>query len=312
MQYVQPIGGAPGDPYIDAEPGASIEGSAVPAAAIEGPMRELVALIENAGLTPDGGDLGQVTGAVRSLIQKLSPAVAGAGGTANALTGTYVPAVTALTNGMTLSVRAGAANTTTNPTFAADGTAPKVIVKGNNLPLAAGDIAGAGFWAQMRYDAALDKWVLMNPATGIISVFQQPGEICYFARSSPPSGFLKANGAAVSRTTYSALFAIFGTSYGAGDGATTFNLPDLRGEFIRGWDDSRGVDAGRAFGSGQADLLASHTHGIGQAQTSGSNLANNERTIYPDNIGGSTLFATYTGGGETRPRNIALLACIKF
>lgn len=175
MQYVQPIGGAPGDPYIDAEPGAGTEGSAVPAAAIEGPMRELVALIENAGLTPDGGDLGQVTGAVRSLIQKLSPAVAGAGGTANALTGTYVPAVTALTNGMTLSVRAGAANTTTNPTFAADGTAPKLIVKGNNLPLAAGDIAGAGFWAQLRYDAALDKWVLLNPATGV-GVFATPAE----------------------------------------------------------------------------------------------------------------------------------------
>ena len=68
------------------------------------------------------------------------------------------------------------------------------------------------------------------------------GGIMYFAKSNCPNGFLKANGAAVSRTTYAKLFAAIGTTFGAGDGATTFNVPDMRGEFVRGLDNGRGVD----------------------------------------------------------------------
>lgn len=67
------------------------------------------------------------------------------------------------------------------------------------------------------------------------------GVIGFFAGSSAPSGYLKANGALVSRTTYATLFAAIGTTFGAGDGSTTFALPDLRGEFLRGWDDGRGT-----------------------------------------------------------------------
>ena len=91
------------------------------------------------------------------------------------------------------------------------------------------------------------------------------GAVLYFAGRTAPAGWLKANGAAVSRTAYAALFAAIGTTYGAGDGRTTFNLPDLRGEFIRGWDDGRGVDAGRVFGSAQAHALQSHQHGLAVA-----------------------------------------------
>jgi microcystin-dependent protein len=86
------------------------------------------------------------------------------------------------------------------------------------------------------------------------------GEIAHFARTSPPTGWLKANGVAVSRTTYSALFAVMGTTFGQGDGSTTFNLPDLRGQFMRAWDDGRGVDAARPFGSLQADAIENHVH----------------------------------------------------
>lgn len=84
--------------------------------------------------------------------------------------------------------------------------------------------------------------------------------VMYFPRTTAPTGWLKCNGAAISRTAYSNLFAIIGTTFGAGDGVNTFNLPDLRGEFIRGWDDGRGVDSGRALGSAQAGSLGSHTH----------------------------------------------------
>lgn len=86
------------------------------------------------------------------------------------------------------------------------------------------------------------------------------GQIIYVGFSSAPTGYLKANGAAVSRSVYASLFTAIGTTFGVGDGSTTFNVPDLRGEFIRGWDDSRGVDVSRAFGSAQADAFKSHSH----------------------------------------------------
>ena len=87
------------------------------------------------------------------------------------------------------------------------------------------------------------------------------GAVMPFAMSSAPSGWLKANGAAISRTAYAALFALIGTTYGAGNGSTTFNVPDFRGEFVRGWDDGRGVDSGRGFATTQYGQIESHTHG---------------------------------------------------
>lgn len=90
----------------------------------------------------------------------------------------------------------------------------------------------------------------------------QTGMVCYFAQSTPPAGYLKRNGAAVSRTTYARLFAKIGTTYGGGDGATTFNLPDGRGVFDRGLDEGRGIDPGRTLGSYQESANLSHTHGL--------------------------------------------------
>jgi hypothetical protein len=167
MEYVQPVGGLANDPYLDANPVGGIEGSPVPAAAIEHPMRELVALITDAGLAPTDASLTQVAAAVRTLMQTQAASISVAGGTADAITAAYTPAIIALTNGMTLYVRAASANATATPTFKADGTAAFSIVKGNNLPLVAGDIAGAGHWVELRYDSVLDKWVIANPASTV-------------------------------------------------------------------------------------------------------------------------------------------------
>lgn len=241
-------------------------------------------------------------------VQNNTAIASAAGGTADAITGSYTPAITSLTNGMSLYVRAGSSNATTTPTFKADGTAIKTIVKGNGLPLVAGDIAGGGHWIELQYDATLDKWVLLNPATGV-AVSVPAGEIAYFARNTAPSGYIKANGAAVSRTTYAALFAAIGTTFGAGDGSTTFTLPDLRGEFVRGWDDSRGVDSSRVFGSSQAGSIESHNHSI---MTRGQLLTRSvggDGNFWEASVGGVT--GNY-GGTETRPRNISMLACIKY
>jgi microcystin-dependent protein len=150
------------------------------------------------------------------------------------------------------------------------------------------------------------------------------GQVCFFAMQTAPLGFLACNGQAVSRTTYSALFSAIGTLYGAGDGSTTFNLPDLRAEFIRGWDNGRGVDSGRVFGSTQDDAFQGHWHGINVGATAvGNNGGGGVGTgnLRADALGTlAQARATETNGtngtpriaSETRPRNVALLACIKF
>lgn len=101
---------------------------------------------------------------------------------------------------------------------------------------------------------ALSAWVEFS--SNAIEV----GTSIMFNGTNAPPGYLKENGAAVSRTTFEALFAVIGTTHGAGDGSTTFNLPDSRGEFFRGLDDGRGVDSGRSLGQHQTDQNKSHTH----------------------------------------------------
>lgn len=136
----------------------------------------------------------------------------------------------------------------------------------------------------------------------------EPGAVMPYARNTAPSGWLKANGALISRNTYAALFAAIGTTFGVGDGSTTFAVPDLRGEFLRGWDDGRGVDSGRAFGSAQAQDLQPHTHSMPNQQV-GLNGTSGSSMWTVTNVATAT---SSTGTTETRPRNIALLACIKY
>ena len=117
----------------------------------------------------------------------------------------------------------------------------------------------SGKYLSMRNDGELryDGKRLLN--TDDLSGMVPSGTVLYFAGSSAPAGWLKANGAAVSRTAYAALFAAIGTTYGLGDGRSTFNLPDLRGEFIRGWDDGRGVDTPRPMARRRWMLCGSTT-----------------------------------------------------
>ena len=158
------------------------------------------------------------------------------------------------------------------------------------------------------------------------------GAVMYFAMQAAPLGWLKADGSAVSRTQYPALFAAIGTTFGAGNGKTTFNLPDLRGEFVRGWDGGRGIDPGRAFGSAQGDAIRNITGSIDTGINSGHQLFD-EATATGALAISQRRWKTWTsdtqdGGNnpsafdfdasrvvptaaENRPRNIALLACIK-
>lgn len=130
---------------------------------------ELVAVIEGAGLPLSSLDNTQVAAAIKTIFQKAASISAAASGTVDAITANFNPAIAALADHLLLIIRASGANVSTTPTFtpAAGTIAAKTIVKGHNQPLAAGDISGAGFRLELQYDLTLDKWVLLNPATGV-------------------------------------------------------------------------------------------------------------------------------------------------
>lgn len=131
------------------------------------------------------------------------------------------------------------------------------------------------------------------------------GGVLSIATITIPTGYLECDGSTISRTSYADLFGIIGTSFGIGDGSTTFALPDLRGEFIRGWDNSRGIDSGRTLGSWQIDEFKSHNHGNGAVTVAGYGYVTGGSYRAPSNTG-------FSGGAETRPRNIALMYIIKY
>jgi len=136
----------------------------------------------------------------------------------------------------------------------------------------------------------------------------------WFAFSPAPAGWLFCNGSLVSRASYPALFLAIGEMYGAGDGVTTFGIPDLRGEFLRGADAGRGVDSGRAMGTLQGFQLQSHTHtvAVSNSTTGGTGLSAGSSGAYLNNNGYTAATGGTSNGSENRPRNVAMLPCIKY
>jgi microcystin-dependent protein len=133
------------------------------------------------------------------------------------------------------------------------------------------------------------------------------GAIMPFAMNGAPTGWLAADGTAVSRSTYATLFAAIATTYGVGDGSTTFNVPDLRGYFVRGTGTNSDGTASGTFAAKQADELKSHTHTYTFKSTTGGSSAGGD----PNSITNTSVNTGATGGTETRPRNIAMFYCIK-
>ena len=194
------------------------------------------------------------------------------------------------------------------------------------------------------YMSAADKTKLDGLGSG-----NPVGTVLTVAMSTPPTGYLACDGSEVDRTTYADLFAAIGTTYGIGDGSSTFALPDLRGTFVRGWADGGSTDSGRVFGSSQQDATGTnglsvtdsgHTHSItdpghvhsvkqGGAATAGNyqfTTSALEVKQAGNNYSGAIASATTgitvnsdsanltinSSDNETRPVNIALLYCIKF
>jgi microcystin-dependent protein len=165
------------------------------------------------------------------------------------------------------------------------------------------------------------------------------GTILPFAGTSAPTGYLLADGSPVSRTTYATLFAAIGTAFGAGDGVNTFNVPDLRGRFLRGVDGGAGRDpnagtrtamntggnTGDAVGSVEADAFKSHGHNVlgnsggGSVSTPGNSLSvglsggtSGSGLSYWANANSGNPYIQATGGSETRPINANVNFIIKY
>lgn len=141
---------------------------------------------------------------------------------------------------------------------------------------------------QVAYSTDTDELA----AISIYSLQAPTGAVVSFAGSSAPTGWLICNGAAISRSTYAALFAILGTTFGAGDGSTTFSLPDLRGRVPVGAGAGSGL-TNRVLGAtgGEenhtltTDEMPAHTHPIGFIPLEGT--------------GGSTGTRAYPGSANT-------------
>lgn len=135
------------------------------------------------------------------------------------------------------------------------------------------------------------------------------GTVLKYTSDTMPDGFLLCNGQAVSRTTYAKLFSVIGGTFGAGDGRTTFNVPDLRGLFVRGVDGGRGIDGGRVLGSYQEMMIQNHVHDYNMASLVG-NIAQWAAVGQPV-VNTSSQKTGSAGGNETRPKNLALHFMIK-
>lgn len=150
--------------------------------------------------------------------------------------------------------------------------------------------------------------------------FMPVGSVMAFAGLVEPAGWELCNGSTISRTVHAALFAVIADSYGIGDGSTTFNLPDYRGEFLRGWDNAAGNDpdaagrtdrgdgtAGDVVGSKQLGQNEAHTHNVTFNKvpqgSSGTGASRVHDTGYTD-------ATTSSGGNESRPRNVNVMYII--
>nr|WP_236183715.1 phage tail protein [Pseudomonas protegens] len=155
------------------------------------------------------------------------------------------------------------------------------------------------------------------------------GAMVPFPKGTVPAGFLEVDGSVQSAATYPDLAAYLGTAFNTGgEGAGNFRLPESRGEFLRGWDHGRGVDAGRTLGSSQTDALQNITgesstfpNAFSAPLSSLGAFRTNARGNMPPGLSNG---GTWTSSSidfdasrvartstETRPRNLAVMWCIK-
>ncbi len=245
-------------------------------------------------------------------------ACAEAGGSADVITAHFNPPVTELKNGLKVSIRATAANTSTEPLLQIENFEACPIVKNIDQPLRAGDISGKGYWIDCQYDGVNRKWILQNPAKGIVHTGVPVGTVIHFAASMPPKGYLKADGSAVSRETYPDLFAVIGTRFGEGDGTSTFSLPDLINRFVEGSAlPGQKIEAGlpnikgtiaQGYCNGYG-AMSEAFYGTGSAIGTGGDAHSGYSAFI--NLDASRSSGIYGNSNTVQPPALTLLPCIK-
>lgn len=274
-------------------------------------------LITSSAQTPNAAILNQIAMAVASYVGQNNFCVDS--GIANAYVLTQVsPFIrpVALKNGLTIKFRPGNNNSGACTANAYGFGVISIKEADGTTNPSAGRLSTAQD-VELRYDGTVWRLTGASGAT-IIPV----GSSIIWNTNTAPAGFLEENGAAISRTTFSGLFSVIGTTFGVGNGTTTFNLPDSRGYSPRGWDNGRGIDTGRAFGSNQQDAIQGHYHsaryGIsGQQAGTGveAQFVGNPFSTLVDGIGPAITDGangTPRIASETRAINIAKMYCIKF
>jgi microcystin-dependent protein len=190
------------------------------------------------------------------------------------------------------------------------------------------DGVGSGLDANLLDGNPSSYYVTMAALPGYIP---PTGSVVAYVGATAPTGWLLCNGQSVLSSSYPNLSAVIyvGDAYNSNTSilygykstdsggvtrstaGTYIKVPDLRGEFIRGFDSSRGVDSGRAWATAQADAFKSHNHGIDYGTTTGGagflGVAG-----YIDNAGTNNTVINSAGGDETRPRNITMNYIIKY
>jgi len=218
----------------------------------------------------------------------------------------------AYTGGMIVLFKASATNFGA-VTLQIDTLAQKAVTQPDGTPLIGADIK-ADRYVLLRFNFTDDRFELVQLGADAIPV----GTELIWPLATPPTGFLEEDGSAIDRLVYADLFAVLGTSYGVGDGINTFNLPDFRGEGLRGWDHGAGRDpdsatrtnrgdgtTGDNVGTKQGFAVESHVH---QAlQITGTNFNKGNNTPYIS----SSISGAY-GGNETRMRNVYRMMIIKY
>lgn len=191
-----------------------------------------------------------------------------------------------------------------------------VTLENDGAAISAG--SGANF-AGVSVDGT-NKTVNVTGTLNAEKISSMVGMVAAFGGSTAQTGWLICDGSVKNIADYPALGAYLGNIHG-GNGTTTFGLPDLRGEFVRGADLGRGIDTGRAIGSKQTDSFKDHSHDILMGSDTNSVIvANKNLRVSTSSIplNGTSDIATGTdqikskGGTETRPRNVAMIYCIKY
>jgi phage-related tail fiber protein len=194
---------------------------------------------------------------------------------------------------------------------AADANGPQNEIV--NTILAAGLVPDTGNLAQLNQALAI---LISQKSTPV-------GGGMIWTTATPPLGWFEMDGAAISRVVYAALFAVIGTSFGVGDGATTFELPDSLGEFLRFWDHGAGRDpdagsrtdrgdgtVGDNVGTRQGEAALAHTHTIPLETT--NDHAGGGVGVGDGTGSQGTITSGSFGANETRPRNVNFMGIIKY